>query len=128
MANPSDQWAMLAARAASSKKAVDPIILDVGDVLSITDSFVIVSATNTRKVRTIADEIEAQITEAGGPKPLRIEGLDDLKWVLVDYGEFVVHVFLQETREYYELERLWSDVPRVEWESVSSVGQGSRPS
>jgi len=122
MANPSDQWAVLAARAASSKKAIDPIILDVGDVLSITDSFVIVSAANTRQVRTIADEIELQITEAGGPKPLRIEGLDDLKWVLVDYGEFVIHVFLQETREYYELERLWSDVPRLEWAESLPTG------
>lgn len=120
MPNPSDKWAVLAAQAAASKKAVDPVVLDVGDVLAITDSFVIVSATNTRQVRTLADEIELQITEAGGPKPLRIEGLDDLRWVLVDYGEFVVHVFLQETREYYELERLWSDVPRIEWDASVS--------
>lgn len=112
---------MIAASAAASKKATDPVILDVGDVLSITDSFVIVSGSNPRQVRTIADEIEQQITDAGGPKPLRIEGLDDLKWVLVDYGEFVVHVFLQETRDYYELERLWSDVPRLEWESVTAA-------
>ena len=53
----------------------------------------------------------------GGPNPLRVEGLEDLHWVLLDYGEFVVHVFFQETREYYELERLWSDVPTVDWES-----------
>lgn len=116
MASPSDRWAVLAAQAAASKKGTDPVVLDVGDVLSITDSFVIVSAPNTRLVRTIADEIEEQITRAGGPKPLRIEGLDDHHWVLIDYGEFVVHVFLQATREYYELERLWSDVPRLEWE------------
>ena len=120
MPNPSDRWAVLAAHAATSKKAVDPVLLDVGDVLSITDSFVMVSGTNPRQVRTIADEIELQITEAGGPKPLRIEGLDDLRWVLIDYGEFVIHVFLQETREYYELERLWSDVPRIEWEESVS--------
>ena len=118
MANPSDRWAVLAASAAASKKATDPIVLDVGDVLSITDSFVITSASNTRLVRTIADEIEQQVTAAGGPKPVRIEGLDDLHWVLMDYGEFVVHIFLQETREYYELERLWSDVPRLEWEQA----------
>jgi len=118
--DPSDRWAVLAAQAASSKKGIDPVVLAVGDVLAITDSFVIVSATNTRQVRTIADEIEQQIREAGGPKPLRIEGLDDLHWVLVDYGEFVVHVFLQETRDYYELERLWSDVPRIEWEESAA--------
>jgi ribosome-associated protein len=116
----SSQWAVLAARAAASKNGTDPVVLAVGDVLAITDAFVIVSATNTRLVRTIAEEIELQIRDAGGPKPLRIEGLDDLRWVLVDYGEFVVHVFLQETRDYYELERLWSDVPRVEWEPAGS--------
>ena len=120
MADPSERWAILAAQAAASKKALDPVVLAVGDVLAITDSFVIVSATNTRLVRTIAEEIEQQVRDAGGPSPLRVEGLDDLHWVLVDYGEFVVHVFLQETREYYELERLWSDVPRIEWESVST--------
>lgn len=111
---------MLAAQAAASKKASDPIVLAVGDVLSITDYFVIVAGTNPRQVRTIADEVEEQIRAAGGPSPLRIEGLDDLHWVLIDYGEFVVHVFLQATRDYYELERLWSDVPRVEWESAAT--------
>jgi ribosome-associated protein len=121
VADPSDRWAVLAAQAASSKKGIDPVVLAVGDVLAITDSFVIVSATNTRLVRTIADEIEQQIRAAGGPSPLRIEGLDDLHWVLVDYGEFVVHVFLQETRDYYELERLWSDVPRIEWEESAAT-------
>ena len=121
MADPSERWAILAAQAASSKKGTDPVVLAVGDVLSITDFFVIVSGTNPRQVRTIADEVEEQVRDAGGPKPLRVEGLDDLHWVLVDYGEFVVHVFLQETREYYELERLWSDVPTVEWEE-STVG------
>jgi ribosome-associated protein len=121
VADSSDRWAVLAAQAAAGKKGIDPVVLAVGDVLAITDSFVIVSATNTRLVRTIADEIEQQIREAGGPKPLRIEGLDDLHWVLVDYGEFVVHVFLQETREYYELERLWSDVPRIEWEESTAT-------
>ena len=120
MADPSERWAVLAAQAASSKKATDPIVLAVGDVLSITDFFVIVSGSNPRQVRTIADEVEEQIREAGGPTPLRVEGLDDLHWVLVDYGEFVVHVFLQETRDYYELERLWSDVPSVEWESAAA--------
>ncbi|HEV3227019.1 MAG TPA: ribosome silencing factor [Acidimicrobiales bacterium] len=120
MAESSERWVVLAARAASSKKALDPVVLDVGDVLAITDAFVIVSGTNPRQVRTIAEEIEQQIAEAGGPKPLRVEGLDDLHWVLVDYGEFVVHVFLQETRDYYELERLWSDVPRIEWEEPAA--------
>jgi ribosome-associated protein len=115
------EWAVLAARAAASKKGEDTVILDVGDVLAITDHFVISSGTNTRQVRTIAEEVEKQVTEAGGPKPLRIEGLDDVHWVLMDYGTFVVHVFLDETRAYYELERLWSDVPRTEWREATAA-------
>jgi len=110
-----DRWPVLAACAAASKKAIDPVVLAVGDVLAITDHFVITSGSNTRQVRTIADEVERQITEEGGPKPLRSEGLDDLRWVLLDYGDFVVHVFLDDARHYYELDRLWSDVPRVAW-------------
>ena len=110
-----EQWAKVAARAASSKKADDPVVLDVGAVLAITDYFVIVSGTNTRQVRTIADAVEEGVKRDGGPSPIRVEGLDDLKWVLLDYGDFVVHVFLDETRKYYELERLWSDVPRLAW-------------
>ena len=110
-----EQWAKVAARAASSKKADDPVVLDVGAVLAITDYFVIVSGSNTRQVRTIADAVEEEVKRDGGPNPIRVEGLDDLKWVLLDYGDFVVHVFLDETRKYYELERLWSDVPRLAW-------------
>jgi ribosome-associated protein len=111
-----ERWAVLAAQAASDKKGEDPVVLAVGDVLAITDYFVIVSGNNTRQVRTIAEEIERALIDAGGPKPLRNEGFDDLRWVLLDYGDFVVHVFLAETRAYYELERLWSDVPRIEWQ------------
>jgi ribosome-associated protein len=110
-----EQWAKRAARAAVDKKAEDPVVLFVGDVLAITDYFVIVSGANSRQVRTIAEAVEEELTRDGGPKPLRIEGLDDLTWVLMDYGDLVVHVFLDETRRYYELERLWSDVPRVAW-------------
>jgi ribosome-associated protein len=99
------------------------VVLEVGDVLVVADEFVIVSATNDRQVKAIVDDVERAVDERGFGKPLRIEGLDDRHWVLVDYGDVVVHVFLQETREYYELERLWSDVPRVEWAEVAA----SRP-
>src|SRR4051794_35402612 len=92
--NLDDHWPVMAARAASAKKAIDPVILSVGAVLAITDYFVIASGSNVRQVRTIAEEVEKQITEDGGPKPLRVEGWDDLRWVLLDYGDFVVHVFL----------------------------------
>lgn len=114
------QWAIAAARAADDKQGRATLIIDVGDVLAITEQFVITSASNPRQVATIAQEIEEQISAEGGPKPLRIEGLDDLHWVLIDYGSFVVHVFLEETRSYYELERLWADVPRLEWRAAGS--------
>jgi ribosome-associated protein len=107
--------AIVAATAADAKQGLETVVLDVGDVLAITDYFVITSATNTRAVRTIAEEVEARVGEDGGPKPASIEGLDDLRWVLLDYSGFVVHVFLEETRRYYDLERLWADVPRVDW-------------
>jgi ribosome-associated protein len=106
----------VAARAAASKKGEDPVILDVGAVLAITDSFVITSAGNDRLVRSIAEDIEKEVKEAGGPAPRRVEGLREGEWVLLDFGDFVVHVFLEETRRFYDLERLWADAPRVPWE------------
>ena len=110
------RWCEAAAQAASSKKGDDIVILDVGSVLVITDSFVITSAPNERLVRTIAEEVEKRIKEEGGPAPLRAEGVREAEWVLLDYGDFVVHVFLEETRRFYDLERLWADAPRVAWE------------
>lgn len=112
------QQTVVAARAAAAKKGEDPVILEVEEVLAITDAFVITSGANARQVRTIAEEVEAQVAEACGPRPLRVEGLDDARWVLLDYGDFVVHVFQEEVRRYYDLERLWSDAPRVEWEDA----------
>jgi ribosome-associated protein len=114
------RWVVAAARAAATKTDDETVVLEVGSVLSIVGHFVITAGRNSRQVRTIAEEIEEKITEAGGPKPKRIEGLDALEWVLVDYGDFVVHVFLDETRRFYDLERLWADVPRVDWRGTSS--------
>ena len=107
----------VAAQAAADKKGGDIVVLDVGDILAITEVFVLVSGTNVRQVRTIVEEIELalKITDDEGPRA--IEGMGDASWVLMDYGDFVVHVFLDEARSYYELERLWSDVPRVGWRS-----------
>lgn len=114
------RWPVLAAQVADGKSAEDVLVLDVGDVLSLCGHFVICSASNTRLVRTIAEEVEAQLKADGGPSPLRTEGLDDLRWVLLDYGDFVVHVFLDETRKYYDLERLWADVERVDWRATAA--------
>jgi ribosome-associated protein len=109
-------WVITAAQAASAKKAENTIVLDVGGVLAITDAFVITSGNNRRQVLTIAEEVEAQVKAVGGPAPMRIEGLTDGQWVLLDYGDFVVHVFLEDVRRYYDLERLWADAPVVAWD------------
>jgi ribosome-associated protein len=109
-------WVTTAARAASAKKAENTVVLDVGEVLSITDAFVITSGNNRRQVLTIAEEVEAQVKVVGGPSPIRVEGLTDAQWVLLDYGDFVVHVFLDEVRRYYDLERLWADAPALDWD------------
>ena len=112
------ELARAAARAADDKKGEEIIILDVGDIMGIVESFVITSASNTRLVRTIVEEVERQLHEQAGVKPRAIEGIDDYSWVLMDYGDFVVHVFLTETREFYGLERLWADATRVPWEAT----------
>jgi ribosome-associated protein len=109
-------WVTTAGRAASAKKAENTVVLDVGEVLSITDAFVITSGNNRRQVLTIAEEVEAQVKVVGGPSPIRVEGLTDAQWVLLDYGDFVVHVFLDEVRRYYDLERLWADAPALDWD------------
>ena len=103
----------LAVDAAEEKLGKDTDAFFVGGVLAITDWFVVTAGGNPRQVRAIVEEIEEQLTRAGGPKPVRIEGKDTLSWVLMDYGGFVVHVFSDEARDYYDLERLWSDVPRL---------------
>lgn len=96
------------------------MLLDVGEVLQIVDWFVIVSATNTRAVRTIVDEIEVAMKAAYDSGPLRCEGLDDARWVLLDFGDVVAHIFLDEVRDYYNLERLWGDVPKVVFDDSAS--------
>jgi ribosome-associated protein len=121
------RWAVEAARAAADKSGVEVVVLEVGPVLAVCEHFVIASAANTRLVRAIAEDVEARIAEAGGPRPHRVEGLNDLRWVLIDYGELVVHVFVEEARRYYDLERLWADVARVPWrpdEDSSARGIG----
>ncbi len=113
--------ARIAAEAADAKKGGDIVVLDVGDIIGIVDMFVITSAPNTRLVRTIVDEVEKQLRERAGVKPRSVEGLDDVSWVLLDYGDLVVHVFLDETREFYGLERLWADAVKVPWDDAAAV-------
>jgi len=101
-----------AAQAASDKLAENIIAFDVSDQLVITDAFVLCSASNDRQVKSIVDEIEDRLREIGA-KPLRREGERDGRWVLIDYGEIVVHVQHEEERGFYALERLWRDCPLV---------------
>jgi ribosome-associated protein len=107
--------ARVAARAADDKKAEQTLILAVGDVLAITDYFVITSASNRRLVKTVVDAVEEAVKLELGRSPVRTEGVGEQQWVLVDYGDVVVHVFAEEIRMYYEIERLYRDVPKVEW-------------
>ncbi len=109
----------MAVQTAAAKLGRDLAVLDVGEILAITDYFVLVSAANTRQVRTIVEEIEKALREFDSSRPLGVEGLDDATWVLLDFGDVVVHVFLDETRQYYDLDRLWADVPRTDVEAVS---------
>ena len=101
-----------AARAASDKLATNIISFDVSEQLAITDAFVIASAGNERQVKSIVDEVEDKL-RAIGAKPLRREGERDSRWVLIDYGEIVVHVQHEEERQFYALERLWRDCPTI---------------
>ena len=110
-----DAPALAAARAADAKGGDRTVVLRVGEVLGITELFVVTSAGNSRLVRALVDEVEAQVATQHDVRPIRIEGRDDLRWVLMDYGDWVVHVFGDEARTFYDLERLWADVPRVDW-------------
>jgi len=107
------QRALAVADAANEKKGEDVVILDVAPILAIADVFVLVSGSNVRQVRTIVEEIEKGLKDIDGSRPISVEGLDDASWVLLDYGDVVVHVFLNETREYYDLDRLWADAARI---------------
>jgi ribosome-associated protein len=95
--------------AAADKSGRDITVLDVAPIISIIDCFVLVSAANTRQVRTIVDEVGKAMRDHDGSKPIGVEGLDDASWVLLDFGDVVVHVFLEATRAYYDLDRLWAD-------------------
>ena len=114
----SEVLAVVAARAASNLKASDVIVLDVGPVLSIAGHFVIAAASNPRQVRAVVDEIEARVKAETGRSPVRTEGVREQQWTLIDYGDVVVHVFLDSVREFYEIERLYMDAPRLDWESM----------
>ncbi len=104
-------WAIIAARAADEKKATDIVVQEVGNLITVTDYFVIVTAANNRQVNAIIEAIEEAERKQAGIKPFHREETRDGSWELLDYGAMVVHVFQPETREYYRLESLWNDAP-----------------
>ena len=115
----SRRLAGIAARAADEKKATDIAVIDVSDVMAISDIFVIASAGNERQVRAIVEEVEDKLTEVGA-EPLRREGNRENRWVLLDYGMLVVHVQREAEREFYGLDRLYRDCPLVEVEGIET--------
>ena len=102
----------IAARAAADKKATDLVALDLREVASFTDYFVICSGANARQVQAISNSVEEQLRNAR-KRPLHIEGYSTGEWILLDYGDFIVHVFSNAARRFYDLERLWRDAGRV---------------
>ena len=107
-----DERICTALRAASDKKALDLVVLDLREIASFTDYFLITSGTNVRQVQAIADEVVEQLKKQG-TRAARVEGYNTAEWVLVDYGDFIVHVFEDKARHFYDLERLWRDAVRV---------------
>ena len=104
--------AEVAANAAASKLGNNTIILELHDLLSVIDAFVVTSGSNARQVDAMVDAVEAATKATCGRGPIRIEGRDDGTWILMDYGDVLVHVFMEETRAFYDLEHLWSGAPR----------------
>lgn len=121
----SKRFAQLAAQAAAEKKAFDIQILDIDKLLIITDYFVICSGRNTRQVKIISEFIQEKLAEEG-VHPLNTEGKREGRWILLDYVDFVIHIFLEEEREFYQLERLWKDAPVIEWEAAKPTSKVNR--
>ncbi len=119
-----DERVRAALHAASEKKALEPVVLDLREIASFTDYFVIVSGANERQVQAISDEIYESMKKSGHAAA-RVEGYKTAEWILLDYGDFVVHVFEQKARKFYDLERLWRESKRVELPSEYSGDESS---
>ena len=104
---------MLAAEAASSRKALQMTAIDIRKIASFAEFFLVCSGTSTRQVQAIADEVMDRLKKDRSSRPLHIEGYEAGTWILLDYGDLIVHVFTEEAREFYQLERLWRDADRV---------------
>jgi len=109
-----DEEVKLALHCASEKKAIDLLAIDLREIASFTEFFIIASGNNQRQVQAVSDEINEQLKKQLNSRPVRIEGYSSGEWILLDYGDFIVHVFEKNAREFYDLERLWLDAKRVE--------------
>jgi len=107
--------AMVSTHVAGDRKALDVVVLDMRQASSITDYFLICSGGSTRQVQAIADAIDEQLAKQG-VAALGVEGYREGRWILMDYGDIIVHVFSQDTRAFYDLERLWGNAPKVDWD------------
>jgi ribosome-associated protein len=114
----------LAVTAALDKKAFDLDVLAVADLTSIADYFILLSAGNERQAQAIADNVLDSLREELGVKPLLVEGTTPGRWVLLDFGDFIVHIFTEDCRRFYGLERLWGDAPNV---TAEYTGEGAAP-
>jgi ribosome-associated protein len=119
-----DERMLTALHAAGEKKALEPVVLDLREIASFTDYFVIVSGANERQVQAISDEVYDSLKKMGHTTP-RVEGYKTAEWILLDYGDFVVHVFEQKARKFYDLERLWRESKRVELPAEFNASSGS---
>jgi ribosome-associated protein len=108
-----DERVWMALAAAADKKAIDMVVLDLREIASFTDYFVIASGTNERQVQAISDSVVETLKQAGSPV-IRVEGYKTAEWILLDYGDFVMHIFGDKARKFYDLERLWREAKRVE--------------
>jgi ribosome-associated protein len=124
-----DERVRLSLHAAGEKKAHDLVVLDLREVASFTDYFVIASGTNVRQVQAVADEVQEQLRKRLRVKPARVEGYNSAEWVLLDYGDFIFHVFEEKSRRFYDLERLWRDAARVPLppDDAATAGAGEGP-
>ena len=120
--DPSERLALAAARAADDKGATAVMVLRVGPVLGICEFFVLASAANDRQVKAVVDAVQERVRDDVGQKPRSVEGADGRRWVLIDYGDVVVHVFHAEEREYYRIERLYADAPTLAWQPGRPTG------
>lgn len=116
-----DDRVLMALNAAAEKKAIETVVLDLREIASFTDYFVICSGTNERQVQAISDGVVETLKKAGSPVT-RVEGYKTAEWILLDYGDFVVHIFSDKARKFYDLERLWRESKRVELPAELSSG------